>query len=341
MAMAKVCKKGYPCGATCISSKKVCLVKNAKFQELLLLKNLITKQEVTPAELRATQGDRTGEQVTNLVLNETKGITQRVKLEEKKLANLQQQYETAKGKYLEDNPDDKELANWAANQKWQNKIAKAEIAVRVLREDRDELTKSIIQVPKNRRMTVEELNINPADREGQKILQKAYPEISAFIDKSLQPKEPVELKLNESSSFYISPLSTIIKPKIMLNSGTSDKVRDLAHEYVHHLEEVNSELSAVVNAFFEKRTAGEKVTKFGYFKRDKYLIKLDEFVNPYMGRVYEDDPKGREVLTVAFEAMLRSPYEFMKEDPEHFAFAYDALRGNFAELRKKYKEFLP
>jgi len=302
-----------------------------------LLKNLITKQNGTPpelratyGELRATHGDRTGEQVVNIVLNQTEAITKRLEKEQQRLELLQQQYETAKAKYLEQNPDDQELKNWADHPKWYKKVAKAKIAVRVLREDRDELIKSVIQVPQNRRMTIEELNITPVGSKEKNILQEAYPAISALIDKSLQPKESVWLRLEKTSSYYASRIIT-------LNSDALDKVGDLAHEYVHHLEEVNPELSDVVNAFFEKRTEGEQVKKSGFFKRNKYLAKGDKFIDPYMGRVYEDDPRGREVLTMAIELMIKNPYEFMKKDPEHFAFAYDALRGNFAHLRKKYK----
>jgi hypothetical protein len=342
----KVCKKGVPCGGTCISSQKVCLVKSAKFRELLFLKNLITKQDVIPpelrathAELRATHGDRTGEEVANVALNQTEAITKRLDKEQRRLEILQQQYETAKAKYLEQNPDDKQLANWADHPKWYNKVTKAKLAVRVLREERDELTKSIIQVPENRRMTIEELDIKALGNEERKVLQEAYTEISAFIDKSLQPKKSVLLKLTDESPNYYTNFLSI--SRINISSSSPDKVETLAHEYVHHLEAVNPELSDVVNAFFEKRTKGEKITKFGYLKRDKYPVKRDKFIDPYMGRVYEDDPRAREVLTVAIEEMIRNPYEFMKKDPEHFAFAYDALRGNFAHLREKYKEFLP
>jgi len=331
---ARNCVKGYPCGATCISAKKVCLLKNANYQDLLVLKGLMNAEDVVPVELRAKHSDRTGKQVVDIVLNETEAITKRIAKEQRKLEILRTQYEIAKAKYLRSNPNDTELKGWKANQKLLNRIAKVETGIHVLENDRSELTKSIIQVPEERRMSLQDLQIKPASKWASQILQSVYPAISAFIDKSLQPKESVILALanDPSSGTYYNHEP----PIIMFNYMRYKKVPSIAHEYVHHLEKVNPELSAVVQAFFNKRTAGDRITLY-----DRYIVKEDKFIDPYMGRVYPDHPQSKEVLSVAIEHMLTNPYEFMKKDPEHFAFAYDALRGNFAELRKQYREFLP
>jgi len=298
-----------------------------------LLKNLITKQDVTPPGLRATHGDRTGKQVVNVVLNQTEAITKRLKKEERNLEILQQQYETAKAKYLEQNPDDQELKNWADHPKWYKKVAKAEIAVRVLREDRDELTKSIIELPQKRRISLAEMQVKPDSEEGKKLLKEAHTKLSKFLDKSLAPPKDVILTETNVPSSY-SPLLDIMFINFSQAQATSTII---AHEYIHHLEHHNQELRNLSQAFFKSRTKGEKPSSISPSRPD-IQIKRDKFIEPYMGRIYDNG--STEVLTVGAEWLLKSPFEFMKKDPEHFAFVYDALRGNFAHLRKEYKEFV-
>jgi hypothetical protein len=331
--MGKICKKGYPCGATCISSQKVCLVKNAKFRELLLLKNLITKQNVTPPELRATHGDRTGEEVVNLVLNQTEAITKRIAKEQRRLGILQQQYQTAKAKYLRSNPSDTELSGWKANQKLLNKITKAETGIRVLEDDRDELTKSVIELPQKRRISLAEMQVRTDSKEREKLLKEAHTKLSKFLDKSLAPPKDVLLrKTTHDTSYY----STVIDA--MFISQEQASATTIAHEYMHHLEHHNQELKNLSQAFFNSRTQGEELSSISPSRPD-IQIKRDKFIDPYIGRVYKDG--GTEVLAVGAEYLLEAPFNFMKLDPEHFAFVYNALRGNFAHLREKYKEFLP
>jgi len=58
MKLKRVCLKGYPCGGTCISVNKRCLVRGIKSQELLKLKEMITKEkpvDAIPAGLKVRE----------------------------------------------------------------------------------------------------------------------------------------------------------------------------------------------------------------------------------------------------------------------------------------------
>jgi len=336
---ARNCVKGYPCGASCISAKKVCLLKNANYQDLLVLKGLMEAKEAVPVELRAKHSDRTGKQVVNIVLNETEAITERIAKEQRKLGILRTQYETAKAKYLRSNPNDTELKGWKANQKLLNRIARVETGIHVLESDRDELTKSIIELPQERRISLAEMWVKPDSEEGEKLLKEAHTTLSRFLDKSLAPSADVLLKETTHGTSYYSPFMNAMFITFS-QEQTSFAVATpilIAHEYIHHLEHHNQELKNLSQAFFKSRTKDEKLSIFG--SRPDIQIKRDKFIHPYMGRVYNNG--GLEVLTVGVEYLLQVPFNFMKKDPEHFAFVYDALRGNFAHLKKEYKEFLP
>jgi hypothetical protein len=58
LKLKRICLKGYPCGGTCISVKKTCLVRNVKSQELLKLKEMIAKEkpvDAVPAGLKVRE----------------------------------------------------------------------------------------------------------------------------------------------------------------------------------------------------------------------------------------------------------------------------------------------
>jgi hypothetical protein len=58
MKLRRICLKGYPCGGTCISVKKICLVRKVKSQELLKLKEMIAKEkpvDAVPAGLKVRE----------------------------------------------------------------------------------------------------------------------------------------------------------------------------------------------------------------------------------------------------------------------------------------------
>jgi hypothetical protein len=336
---ARNCVKGYPCGATCISAKKVCLPENANYQDLLVLKGLMNAEDVVPVELRAKHSDRTGKQVVDIVLSQTEAITERIAKEQRKLEILRTQYEIAKAKYLRSNPNDTELKGWKANQKLLNRIARVETGIHVLESDRDELTKSIIELPQERRISLAEMRVKPDSEEGGKLLKEAHTTLSRFLDKSLAPSADVLLTENTHGTSYYFPLMNTMFINFSQEQTSSAVATPIviAHEYIHHLEHHNQELKSVTQAFFKSRTKDEKLSSM-FPSRPDIQVKRDKFIHPYMGRVYNDG--GMEVLTVGVEYLLQIPFKFMKRDPEHFAFVYDALRGNFAHLKKQYKEFL-
>lgn len=95
------------------------------------------------------------------------------------------------------------------------------------------------------------------------------------------------------------------------------------HEYGHRLQRTVPGLNDYFKQFWLDRTAGEKTKPLAEFAKEKgtsrYPIeevgREDNFVDGYIGRNYGDDenPQPREVLTMAFQALLGGDAHLLKK----------------------------
>lgn len=109
--------------------------------------------------------------------------------------------------------------------------------------------------------------------------------------------------------------------------GSKYQVRTGIHELMHRLEHLDKTILEKEKAFYEKRTAGEKLQKLrdvtgnkGYNVRE--VTKVDNFLEPYMGRDY--DGRAYELLSMGVEWMYTNPTELAK-DKEMFDWVMDIL----------------
>jgi hypothetical protein len=74
--------------------------------------------------------------------------------------------------------------------------------------------------------------------------------------------------------------------------------------------------------------------------RDEEVFIPDEFVNPYVGKIYPGSNPGTEVLSIGLEHLVTPELtaEFMLRDPEHFNYALSYLVKNIPEIAPEPKK---
>jgi len=107
-----------------------------------------------------------------------------------------------------------------------------------------------------------------------------------------------------------------------------DESKTIAHEFGHHISYKIRSIMEAQNAFFEKRTAGEKIKSLGGGLKASIKGKKDLFgkTRAYAGRVY---PRGEypEVISVGVELLWKDAVAFAKADPEYFDAIVKMLKG--------------
>lgn len=119
-----------------------------------------------------------------------------------------------------------------------------------------------------------------------------------------------------------------------INLSSNEEGHVIAHELGHLLEFNTADLRSAAFRFLERRTAGEEtvpLSKFGTGYASHEVTKPDKFTSPYTGKQYfvGDHRYASEVVSMGVEYMYRNPAKFAREDPDYFAFIYNALRGRF------------
>jgi hypothetical protein len=128
----------------------------------------------------------------------------------------------------------------------------------------------------------------------------------------------------------------------------------------HFAEYTRKHVGTIVRQFFDYRTAGEPTVKLndvlpesGY--QDFEVTKIDNFISPYMGKVYNESPEpSTEILTMGTMDLLSDEREFrLAEDPEYLDFILGMLLGDsenqeeidaevrHEELVARFKRLLP
>jgi hypothetical protein len=106
----------------------------------------------------------------------------------------------------------------------------------------------------------------------------------------------------------------------------------LVHEVAHMLEHKYPKVHAIVKQFYDRRTEKEDIVPMAYVDSVYWdtheYTKTDNFIDPYMGKWYEDGTT--EILSMGLEYMYRNPSELLLKDPDMFETILKAIK----ELRK-------
>ena len=103
--------------------------------------------------------------------------------------------------------------------------------------------------------------------------------------------------------------------EIVLDSGGKETA---THELGHRFESVIPGIKAIEKEFYDRRTEGEEeeklsvVTKVRGYRSDE-ITKKDQFVHPYIGKVYRD---VYEVVSMGFQYAFHDPEKLLK-DPDY------------------------
>lgn len=110
----------------------------------------------------------------------------------------------------------------------------------------------------------------------------------------------------------------------------------VVHEYAHHIEYAHPEVLNAAVAFRTRRGAGEVPSRIPGYGPGEISIR-DEFLSPYVGKVYQIPDMNRrgappidratEVVTMGLEYMAKDPLAFWRKDPDHFRFTWELMNG--------------
>lgn len=109
--------------------------------------------------------------------------------------------------------------------------------------------------------------------------------------------------------------------------GDGSPASDAVHEIGHIIEENNLEIGAVAKRFLAQRTIGEDKQSLKELTGKAYdaneFAKKDKFINPYIGKQYQDG--YTEVTSMTLEMLYTDWEAFARRDPEMF----DLMVGMF------------
>jgi SPP1 gp7 family putative phage head morphogenesis protein len=170
-------------------------------------------------------------------------------------------------------------------------------------------------------------------------VQRAMKFLSKVVSKSSDPKRFAAGMAFEYRRFkgraYARPWANSV------HLADSDLARTVVHEIGHLIEAGNLHITdsrylSKVRAFLKERLKHDpvgvqklsKLTKIRSYAADEVAFK-DEFINPYMGKIYGElsSMGSSEVISMGLELLFADPVQFMRKDPEMFAWLVDVIRG--------------
>jgi SPP1 gp7 family putative phage head morphogenesis protein len=129
------------------------------------------------------------------------------------------------------------------------------------------------------------------------------------------------------------PVDTIARGKyipsqraIMLSGGDDTRLAGTAvHELMHALEDANPKFVQMEREFYARRTAGESLRWMGAGYRRDELTRLDQFLNPYMGKEYG----GRfwELASMGVQNVLGPTQLDITKDVDFYEFILGLIAG--------------
>lgn len=111
-----------------------------------------------------------------------------------------------------------------------------------------------------------------------------------------------------------------------------DKSNDagvIVHEAGHAFEWFDKHVHERAVEFLQYRAGAEKPQWLGGGYARAEIAYFDQFIKPYMGKVYEDNGKlwATEIISMGLDMMYRDPLRFANEDPEYFEFMILLISG--------------
>ncbi|WP_171034377.1 minor capsid protein [Marinilactibacillus psychrotolerans] len=98
--------------------------------------------------------------------------------------------------------------------------------------------------------------------------------------------------------------------------SAGDSFRTSLHELTHRQEHVNPTIIKLEKEFYDMRTKGEKTQSLksllGGVYDKKEITKVDNFINPYMGKDY--DGRVYELMTMGVDTLYTNPVDLMKDE---------------------------
>ena len=210
----------------------------------------------------------------------------------------------------------------------------------VIRKEMATVTRSALQLDPARRSTF--TLAESAEFKGKKGVPKLREKSSAALDfvnsVTADSGRDIELRLTKRGRAFASGDS--------IHVDTNESTGVIIHEIGHVIEHSRgSAYRAKRLAFFEDRTRGDELKKLadlhpGSFYSDDEVVKLDRWVDEYMGKVYKhdgtrwppSDPNGielssSELISMGVQLLYEAPRLLIAKDPEFFDFIVSYLRG--------------
>jgi hypothetical protein len=126
----------------------------------------------------------------------------------------------------------------------------------------------------------------------------------------------------DGRSYYTKKYEGFSDAEIVLLDGSK---KTLAHEFGHHVE-TSLDIVNQSKAFLDRRCGDQKVVPvFSKQKDGKEITRPDNFIDPYVGKVYDGD--ATEVVSMGLQYMFSDPVAFYNKDPDHFKFIYGIIKG--------------
>ena len=165
----------------------------------------------------------------------------------------------------------------------------------------------------------------PSAKAKRKIVEEGVERFKRYVGhKSLNGRR-IEAKIPKGNkrAFYLSH-------SINLDAKGSNAVT-VIHELGHWFEDSADNMTRHTRAFLNRRTTGDKmtdmrtVTKSNFYDADE-KTQPDKFRSPYVGRRYQGGGAS-EVISMGVQWFDEDAYAFAAEDPDHFDFVFNVLRG--------------
>lgn len=153
--------------------------------------------------------------------------------------------------------------------------------------------------------------------------QSGVKEFNKLVSSELTQGKQIEIESKPGVRSYYDPTYE----KVVMGNNTDHVV---VHEMGHWLESQNHKVAVTARTFLQNRTRGEEakpladVTKNSFYRPEE-TTKVDRFINPYMGKRYDDG--GTEIISMGLEYIYKDPVIFRKADPEYFEFMIDVMNN--------------
>jgi len=160
-------------------------------------------------------------------------------------------------------------------------------------------------------------------KEVTKWTEKEVREFSRYISEGVWPQG------GTVEQYTLKPGIRACYEQHVIYVSRSSKSSTVAHELGHWLEENNQQVREAALEFLKARTKGERAVKLANLSnsyRTSELAKKDKFLDPYMGKIYEND-KATEIISSGIQYIYEKPLDLATKDPEYFNFMVETLWG--------------